>query len=39
MVIPPEIAEEQGWQLGDVLKIEVGDKGTMIITKVKDGEE
>jgi len=39
MVIPPEIVEQQGWKEGDILKIDVGDKGTMIITKVENGEE
>tara|TARA_B110000211_G_scaffold90314_1_gene105466 strand:+ start:714 stop:896 length:183 start_codon:yes stop_codon:yes gene_type:complete len=36
LVIPPEIYEAQGWLVGDKLKVEVGDMGTVIITKVDD---
>ena len=36
MIIPPEIMEKQGWKVGDVLKFEIGDKGTMIITKPEE---
>lgn len=36
MTIPPEILEAQGWGEGTKIKIEVGDKGTMIISEVKD---
>jgi bifunctional DNA-binding transcriptional regulator/antitoxin component of YhaV-PrlF toxin-antitoxin module len=36
LVIPPEIYEAQGWKEGDQLKVEVGDMGTVIITKVDD---
>lgn len=41
MTIPPEIMEKQGWKEGDTIKVEIGDKGTIIITQVKDadGEE
>jgi frataxin-like iron-binding protein CyaY len=39
MKIPEEIAEAQGWKPGDTLKISIGDQGTIIINKVKDGEE
>lgn len=41
MIIPPEIMEAQGWKEGDNIKVEIGDKGTIIITKVEetDGEE
>lgn len=39
MKIPEEIAEKQGWKPGDVLKVLVGDQGTIIITKVEDGKE
>ena len=41
MTIPPEIMEAQGWTEGTRIKIEVGDKGTIIITEIKDedGEE
>jgi len=38
MTIPPEIMESQGWKEGDTIKVEVGDQGTIIITKV-DKEE
>lgn len=34
MNIPPEVADEMGWQPGDTLKILVGDQGTIIIEKV-----
>jgi|TARA_B110000908_G_scaffold99199_1_gene117153 bifunctional DNA-binding transcriptional regulator/antitoxin component of YhaV-PrlF toxin-antitoxin module len=33
MTIPPEILEAQGWKEGDTLKFDVGDQGTIIITK------
>lgn len=41
MTIPPEIMEKKGWKEGDTIKVEIGDKGTIIITQVKDadGEE
>jgi len=38
MTIPPEIMESQGWKEGDNIKVEIGDQGTIIITKV-DKEE
>jgi hypothetical protein len=38
MTIPPEIMEAQGWKEGDNLKIEWGDQGSIIITKL-DKEE
>ena len=34
MKIPDEIMEQQGWKEGDTIKIEWGDKGTIIISKV-----
>lgn len=37
MNIPPEIAEELGWKPGDVLKIEVLEKGGISISKVENG--
>ena len=36
MTIPPEIMEKQGWKEGDTIKVEIGDKGTIIITKVEE---
>ena len=39
MVIPPEILESQGWKVGDKLKFDVGDKGTIIITKPEEAKE
>lgn len=38
MTIPPEIMEKQGWTEGTKIKVEIGDKGTIIITEVKDEE-
>ena len=38
MVIPPEILEEQGWKEGDILRFEVGDEGTLIITKPEEDD-
>ena len=40
MTIPPEILKEQGWKEGDVLKIEWGDQGHIVISKKEeiDGE-
>lgn len=35
MNIPPEIAEQMGWEPGDVLKIKV-EEGSIVIEKVKD---
>ncbi len=35
MTIPPEIMEAQGWKEGDNLKIEWGDQGSIIITKIE----
>lgn len=39
MTIPPEIMESQGWKEGDTIKVEVGDQGTIIITKVDKQEK
>ena len=36
MTIPPEIMEKQGWTEGTKIKVEIGDKGSIIITEVKD---
>jgi len=38
MIIPPEIAEKMGLVFGDKLKLELGDKGTIIITKIEDAD-
>ena len=37
--IPPEIIEAQGWAIGDPLKIEWGDQGTICITKIEAIDE
>jgi|TARA_B110000971_G_C19924856_1_gene461029 hypothetical protein len=34
MKIPEEIMEAQGWTEGDTMKIEIGDQGTIILSKV-----
>jgi bifunctional DNA-binding transcriptional regulator/antitoxin component of YhaV-PrlF toxin-antitoxin module len=39
MIIPPEILESQGWKIGDKLRFEVGDKGTIIITKPEEDND
>ena len=39
MNIPEEIAEAAGIKPGDNIKVSWGDQGTIIITKVEDGEE
>lgn len=39
MIIPPEILESQGWKIGDKLRFEVGDKGTIIITKPEEDKD
>jgi len=36
MTIPPEIMEAQGWGEGTKIKVEIGDKGSLIITEIKD---
>jgi len=38
MTIPPEIMEAQGWKEGDNLKIEWGNQGSIIITKLDKDE-
>lgn len=38
MTIPPEIAEQMGWEPGDVLKINVLEEGGISIKKVTDGK-
>lgn len=39
MVIPPEVLKRMGWTEGTKIKISVGDKGTLVIEKVDDGEK
>jgi antitoxin component of MazEF toxin-antitoxin module len=39
MRIPPEIAEEMGWNPGDVLKVKIMEGGGISITKVNNGKE
>jgi formylmethanofuran dehydrogenase subunit D len=39
MTIPPEILEAQGWKEGDNLKIEWGDQGSIVISKVEESNE
>jgi len=39
MNIPPEIMESQGWKEGDNLKIEWGDQGSIVISKVEESNE
>ena len=41
MTIPPEILKIQGWKEGDNLKIEWGDQGSIVISKIEeqDGEQ
>ena len=36
MNIPPEILDAQGWKEGDNLKIEWGDQGSIVISKVEE---
>jgi hypothetical protein len=31
--IPPEIMEAQGWKEGDTIKIDWGDKGSIVLSK------
>ena len=38
MVIPRNI-RVQGWKQGDTLKFEIGDKGTIIITKPDESKK
>ena len=39
MKIPDEIMEAQGWKEGDTLKFDVGDMGTIIITKPEESNQ
>ena len=39
MIIPPKILAAQGWKVGDRLKFDIGDKGTIIITKPDEAKE
>ena len=39
MKIPDEVAEQAGFKPGDTIKVSWGDQGTVILTKVEDGEE
>lgn len=34
MTIPEEILEAKGWGEGTIVKIEIGDRGSLIITEV-----
>jgi hypothetical protein len=36
MTIPPEILEKKGWKVGDTLRFQTGDQGTIIITKKEE---
>tara|TARA_X000001036_G_C20662162_1_gene799342 strand:- start:1057 stop:1305 length:249 start_codon:yes stop_codon:yes gene_type:complete len=36
MTIPPKILEARGWKIGDTLRVQTGDKGTIIITKKEE---
>ena len=36
MKIPEEIMKQQGWVEGTKIKVEWGDKGTIIISKVEE---
>jgi len=36
MKIPPKILEDQGWKVGDTLRVQTGDQGTIIITKKEE---
>lgn len=38
MTIPPEIMEQMGWKEGDTIKVEIGDQGTVIVSKVDKKE-
>ena len=38
MKIPNELMEKQGWTVGTLVKIKVGDQGTIIIESV-EGQE
>jgi hypothetical protein len=38
MNIPPEVMDAAGLEPGDKIKIEMGDQGSIMITKVTDGE-
>ena len=39
MKIPEDVAKQAGIEPGDTIKVSWGDQGTIIITKVEDGEE
>ena len=39
MKIPEEVCEKVGLVPGDKIKVLVGDQGTLIIEKLKDGEK
>lgn len=39
MKIPEEVCEQVGLVPGDKVKVLVGDQGTLIIEKLKDGEK
>ena len=39
MNIPPEVMDAAGLEPGDTIRIEMGDQGSIIITKVTDDEK
>jgi len=38
MKIPDEISDRMGWKIGDTLRIQWGDQGTVIIEKAEEKE-
>ena len=36
MTIPEDIMKSQGWKEGDTIRVEWGDHGTIVITKVEN---
>lgn len=38
MVIPPEVLERMGWQMGDTLQIQQSENGSITITKAPSNE-
>lgn len=39
MNIPPEVCDAAGLEPGDTIKVELGDQGSIIITKVTDDKK
>ena len=33
LTIPQELIDEQGWKPGDTIKVEIGDQGSIILSK------